>query len=239
MRSSLSDPYDVSKYFDACSASDILYNLSWLLGNLSRVKPFHVEYFVPALPCLYRLLDWKNDEVLSETLWALSYISLRVPHSVLPQISDVTCQKIVYILNQYFTISILAPACKLLIGILCRADDQKQLMIDAECLPAIRKMIKHPNFFIRKKACIAVAKLFSKLSLVCSLTNICLGGNFNQVRYIFCDEILKEVLPLCKPNECFKVRKRALVAISHALLSSDLSEVCSVLRKISLIKQSV
>lgn len=75
-------------------------NATWTLSNLCRGKPQpDWAFVVPSLPTLARLIYSNDDEVLTDALWALSYLSDGSDTRIQQVIDAGVCRRVVELLT--------------------------------------------------------------------------------------------------------------------------------------------
>lgn len=111
----------------------ILRNATWTLSNLCRGKPRpDFDLVRPALDLLPHLIHSRDDEVVTDACWTLSYLSDGTTSNVQAVIDAGVCSRIV---------------------------DLTQLMLDLVVLPRLVPLLKHEKKIIRKEACWAISNI--------------------------------------------------------------------------------
>eukprot|EP00744_Colponema_vietnamica_P002670 GILI01004162.1.p1 GENE.GILI01004162.1~~GILI01004162.1.p1 ORF type:complete len:580 (+),score=220.15 GILI01004162.1:95-1834(+) len=185
-------------------------NATWTLSNLCRGKPFpSMDLIRPIIPYLcHCVLSLSDDDVVTDALWALSYITegcnTRIS-AVLEVAGANLAAKVVQFLDHERK-EIVIPSLRLVGNIVSGDEDQTQLMVDSNCVPALTRLLENPRRNIRKEAC-------------WSLSNITAGS---------AAQIQKCIEALCFPalvrimsNAEFEVRKEAIHAIGNATSGTE------------------
>jgi hypothetical protein len=179
---------------------------AWALANLCRGKkpepPF--EFIYPAIPVLAKLIHARDEEVLSDTCWAMSYISddstpnNRKIQAVLSQ-PGVT-RRLVDLLT-HKNDNVKTPALRTVGNIITGDDGQTQAMLDADVLSCLLSLLVNPKRSIRKEACWTISNITA--------------GTAQQIEAVVKANLIPPVVSILR-QEQFDVQKEAAWVISHA-----------------------
>ena len=124
----------------------------WTLSNLASKKPQpRFEDVKAAIPCLCSVLFSDDEEVLTDTCWALSYLS-DGDHSKIQAVLDAGAPPRLVELLLHHSPGVQTPALRT-IGNLVNGDDyQTQIIINARALPALKGLLSHHKMGLRKEA---------------------------------------------------------------------------------------
>lgn len=132
----------------------MLRNATWTLSNLCRGKPQpHFDYVQPALPVLAHLLFSKDDEVLADACWALSYISDdNGPENAKIQavIRSGVCRRLVELLFHKSN-DVKTPALRTIGNVVTGDDLQTQLILNCRCLAGLKHLLENEKKEFVKK----------------------------------------------------------------------------------------
>ncbi|WJX95925.1 hypothetical protein P8452_77189 [Trifolium repens] len=201
----------------------------WTLLNFLRGKPQpQFEQVRPALPALQRLLFSDDEQVLTDTCWALSSLSYGSNDKIQAVIDAGLCGRLVQLLL-HPSPSVLIPAL-LTVGNIVSGDDmQTQVVIKHGLLPCLLSLLTHNHDkSIQIEACWTIANITSgntehiqaviEAGLIASLVNLfqnaefhiqkeaawafynaSSGGTNEQIKYLVSQGCIK---PLCDLLVC-------------------------------------
>lgn len=155
----------------------LLRNVTWCLSNFCRGKPQpELNKVQPAIGTLLELIRKSNDlEVMTDSLWALSYLSDgdddRINACVQAGITNEIVSKL-----SHDHVKIITPALRIIGNLVSGNEFATQTVIDANVLPALFTLLDHPKKGIRKEACWALSNITagtpSQIETVLSHTDI-------------------------------------------------------------------
>ena len=176
-------------------------NATWTLSNFCRGKPQpRFDSVRNALPTLAELINYHDEEVLTDSCWALSYLSDGPNEKIQEVINAGVCRKLVELLTNPSP-AVQTPALRTVGNIVTGNDEQTQTIISANALPYLRGLLQSPKKGIRKEACWTISNITAGLS--------------DQIQAVINANIIPPLILLLVGAE-FDIRKEAAWAISNA-----------------------
>ncbi|KAG2774548.1 Importin subunit alpha-1b [Phytophthora cactorum] len=188
----------------------ILRNATWTLSNLCRGKPRpEFDLVRPALDLLPHLIHSRDDEVVTDACWTLSYLSDGTTANIQAVIDAGVCSRIVDLVG-HTAASIQTPTLRTIGNILTGTNEQTQLMLDLVVLPRLVPLLKHEKKIIRKEACWAISNITA--------------GTPSQIQEVIDANVIPPLLFQLMSVE-FDVRKEAAWAISNATSGGSTEQI--------------
>lgn len=182
----------------------LIRNATWTLSNLCRGKPQpQFEQIQAIVPMVAQLVRMDDTEVLTDSCWALSYISDDngpTNRKIQSVIDAGVCNRLVQCLSHHTT-SVQVPALRCVGNIVTGDDCQTQAVLAADPLPALLGLMSHRKKSIRKEACWTVSNVTA--------------GNSEQIQLVLNANIIPPLVNLLRDSE-FDIQKEAAWAISNA-----------------------
>ncbi|GAU36038.1 hypothetical protein TSUD_208080 [Trifolium subterraneum] len=158
----------------------------WTLLNFLKGKPQpQFEQVKPVLPALQRLLFSDDEEVLTETCWALSFLSDGPSDKIQAVIDAGVCGRLVQLLL-HPSPSVLIPALRTVGNIVTGDHMQTQAVIEVGLIASLVNLFQNAEFDIKKE-------------VVWAFYNASSGGTNEQIKYLVSQSCIK---PLCDLLVC-------------------------------------
>eukprot|EP00441_Pelagodinium_beii_P018080 CAMPEP_0197658834 /NCGR_PEP_ID=MMETSP1338-20131121/45470_1 /TAXON_ID=43686 ORGANISM="Pelagodinium beii, Strain RCC1491" /NCGR_SAMPLE_ID=MMETSP1338 /ASSEMBLY_ACC=CAM_ASM_000754 /LENGTH=544 /DNA_ID=CAMNT_0043235497 /DNA_START=54 /DNA_END=1688 /DNA_ORIENTATION=- len=181
--------------------TSMMRNATWTLSNLCRGKPPPpFEWVSPALGSLANLIYANDVEVLTDSCWALSYLSDGPNDRITAVIKAGVCRRLVELLLHTSPL-VQTPALRAVGNIVTGDDQQTQVILQSEALPRLQKLLSHAKKAIRKEACWTISNITA--------------GNREQIQEVINHGLLPGVIHLLQTAD-FDIKKEAAWAISNA-----------------------
>mmetsp|Transcript_18497 Transcript_18497/g.27755 ORF Transcript_18497/g.27755 Transcript_18497/m.27755 type:complete len:546 (+) Transcript_18497:133-1770(+) len=176
-------------------------NATWTLSNFCRGKPQpSFERVRIALPTLAELICYHDEEVLTDSCWALSYLSDGPNDKIQAVIEAGVCRRLVELLMNPAP-AVQTPALRTVGNIVTGNDEQTQFIINHNALPCLLALLGSPKKGIRKEACWTISNITAGVS--------------EQIQSVIDSNIIPPLVHLLVGAE-FDIRKEAAWAISNA-----------------------
>eukprot|EP00978_Attheya_sp_CCMP212_P030679 scaffold113745_cov56-Attheya_sp.AAC.1 len=183
------------------SKLSMLRNATWTLSNFCRGKPQpNFELVKPSLATLAQLIFSPDEEVLTDSCWALSYLSDGPNEKIQAVIEAGVCRRLVELLLNPSP-AVQTPALRTVGNIVTGDDLQTQFIINSNALPCLLALLSSPKKGIRKEACWTISNITA--------------GNKTQIQCVVENNIVPPLIQLLAHAE-FDIRKEAAWAISNA-----------------------
>ena len=141
------------------SKISMLRNATWTLSNFCRGKPQPDFNMVsPSLPTLAQLIFSPDEEVLTDSCWALSYLSDGPNEKIQAVIDSGACRRLVELLLNPSP-AVQTPALRTIGNIVTGNDLQTQFVINSNALPCLLALLSSPKKGIRKEACWTISNI--------------------------------------------------------------------------------
>ena len=176
-------------------------NATWTLSNFCRGKPVPDFGKVrDALPTLAALIYAQDKDVLTDALWALSYLS-DGDHERLAAVLEAGVVKRVVELLTHPQLVVKTPALRTVGNIVTGDDLQTQAVIQAGALPSLLKLLMSEKKAVKKEACWTISNI--------------MAGSQEQIQAVLDANAVPVLIHLLQHGE-WDVKKEACWALSNA-----------------------
>ena len=180
----------------------ILRNATWCLSNLCRGKPQPALADIePALGLLSNLIHSQDSELVTDALWALSYVSDGPNERIDKVIEAGVCKKLVDLLGHQNSL-VVTPALRTVGNIVTGDDRQTQVIIQSGALAKLLHLLYHPRRNIRKETCWTISNITA--------------GSREQIQAVIDNGLIPKIVETIETASEYDVRKEAAWAISNA-----------------------
>jgi hypothetical protein len=180
----------------------MLRNAIWALSNFCRGKNPQPDWntISLALPVLAKMIYSFDEEVLTDTCWALSYLSDGANEKIQAVIESGVCRRLVELL-MHPSYAVQTPALRSVGNIVTGDDMQTQVIINCNVLAALLSLLSSPKESIRKETCWTISNITA--------------GSSNQIQAVIEANLIPPLVSILGRGE-FKTKKEACWALSNA-----------------------
>jgi HEAT repeat protein len=194
--------HSLLEVFRTCEKVSILRNATGCLSNLCRGKPQPLlSQLEPAMGLLSNLLHSADNEIITDALWALSYISDGSNDRIERVIEAGVCKRLTDLLGHANSL-VVTPALRTVGNIVTGDDRQTQSIILAGALPKLLQLMYHPRRNIRKETCWTISNITA--------------GSKEQIQAVIESGFIPKIVETIESANEYDVRKEAAWALSNA-----------------------
>lgn len=199
-----------------------LRNVVWLMSNLCRNKnpPPSFDHIRPVLPALAKLLHHKDEQILSDTCWALSYVT-DDENSKIQAVIDTGCLPRLVELLDVNDAAIITPALRSVGNIVTGSDHQTDAVIAAGGILKLSGLLRNPKPNIIKEAAWTVSNITA--------------GNATQIQKVIESGVIKELTMVLEKGD-FKAQKEAAWAITNLTQGGNTEQIIGVINQYNFMK---
>ncbi|VDK78672.1 unnamed protein product [Litomosoides sigmodontis] len=189
-----------------------LRNVTWVIVNLCRSKdpPPSPEIVQTLLPALAALISHTDQNILVDTVWALSYLTDGGNEQIQMVINSGVVSNLIPLLS-HPEVKVQTAALRAVGNIVTGTDEQTQLVLDCGVLQQMPALLSHQK------------EKINKVEAVWFLSNIT-AGNQAQVQAVIDAGLMPMIIHLLEKGD-FQTQKEAAWAVSNVTISGRAEQV--------------
>ena len=188
---------------------ETLRNATWVLSNLCRGKPSpNFDLLLPAIPVLGQLVRSSDDDILIETLWAISYLTDAPDRQIETVVQEGVVPFILKLMN-HPNFSVQTPAIRTVGNIVSGHEKLTQIVIDGGAVLILRQKLDSFSRPIRKEACWAISNIAA--------------GSESQIQALMDHDIFTPLFQMIKDTH-MDIRKETAWVLSNMASGNSSSE---------------
>jgi len=197
--------------------TSLIKNGVWSVSNFCRGKPEPPFEFVRvALPLIKHLVETtKDEEVLTDACWALSYLSDGENDKVQAVLETGVTPRLVSLL-MHTSFSVKTPALRALGNMVTGDDKQTQAVLECNILTPLLALLNSSKKGIKKEACWAISNITA--------------GSKTQIQAVIDGDLIPTIVRLLGDAE-YDVKKEAAWAITNATSGGSKQQIAFMVAK--------
>eukprot|EP01099_Mayorella_cantabrigiensis_P000037 TRINITY_DN1020_c0_g1_i2.p1 TRINITY_DN1020_c0_g1~~TRINITY_DN1020_c0_g1_i2.p1 ORF type:complete len:483 (+),score=120.28 TRINITY_DN1020_c0_g1_i2:101-1549(+) len=188
----------------------LLRNATWTLSNLCRGKPEPDFSKVQlCLPALAKLLSYTDEEILTDSCWALSYLSDGSNNKIQAVIDTGVVPRIAQLLG-HTAVSVVTPSLRTIGNIVTGDDSQTQHVISSGALRYLTSLLKNNKRAIQKETCWLISNITA--------------GTPAQIQAVIDSGVMPQIISLLEEGH-LDVKREAAWALSNATCAGTIEQI--------------
>ena len=182
--------------------SQFLRNCIWTVANLARGHPpLSLDEIQQVLPIANQILNTcQMTEVLTDTLWAISYIT-DIGKDIIPFVIETGVTERVVSLMQHDSVGTAIPALRTIGNFVTGTDEETDFVVKQGALEKLAILMNHQDQLVRKETC-------------WTISNLC-ASSFQHIKQIIELGIIDKLIELSQ-TDSIDVQRECIWSLSNA-----------------------